>query len=107
MVNIGEIEYVATMKDRVNLSIAEIKVIPSPYPSTSHLTTLQSLHLLIAGGPKDRNSQKLSDLLYTTVGVTIPALDILKDASDMIPVPFVKPLIAGISGLLKATQVSY
>jgi hypothetical protein len=73
----------------------------------SDLTSLQSLYPLISGGPENRTLQNLADLLHTTVGVVIPALEILKDASSLIPVPFVKPLIGGVTGLLKATQVRH
>jgi hypothetical protein len=41
------------------------------------------------------------------LGVALPLFDILKDASSMIPVPMIEPLIGVVAGFLKAANVSF
>ena len=48
----------------------------------------------------------LSGILDTIIGTTITILDVLNEASDTIPVPFVKPLVSIVASLLTAIQVS-
>ena len=49
----------------------------------------------------------LSGILDTIIGTTIPILDVFKQASYAIPVPFVHPLVSSVASLLTAVQVSY
>ena len=52
-------------------------------------------------------SHGLSGILDTIIGTTSKILNIFSEASNAIPVPFVHPLVASVSGLLTAVQVSY
>ena len=49
----------------------------------------------------------LSGILDTIIGTTRAILDIFNQASNMIPVPFVHPLVASVASLLTAVQVSF
>ena len=49
----------------------------------------------------------LSGILDTIIGTTSAILDIFNQASNMIPVPFVHPLVASVASLLTAVQVSF
>ena len=43
---------------------------------------------------------------YSTImGTTSTILDIFKEASDVIPVPYVKPLVESVASLLTAVKV--
>jgi len=59
----------------------------------------------ITGSLEGRSSGQLSELLTTVIGVIIPPLEVLQGASGVIPIPFIKPLVAGVTGLLKAVHV--
>ena len=50
-------------------------------------------------------SEGLSKVLGATIGASITVLDVVKEASTLIPLPWIKPVIGGIVTLLKAVQV--
>ena len=49
----------------------------------------------------------LSGILDTIIGTTSTILNVFNEASNAIPVPFVHPLVASVSTLLTAVQVSF
>ena len=49
----------------------------------------------------------LSGILDTIIGTTSTILNVLNEASNAIPVPFVHPLVASVASLLAAVQVSF
>ena len=49
----------------------------------------------------------LSGILDTIIGTTSVILNIFNQASSVIPVPFVQPLVTSVAGLLTAVQVSF
>ena len=55
---------------------------------------------------KIAGDERFSAILDTIIGTTITILDVFNAASDAIPVPLIKPLVAIVAGLLKAIQVS-
>ena len=61
-------------------------------------------------GNRNRNisgSHGLSGILDTIIGTTSTILNVFNEASNAIPVPFVHPLVASVSSLLTAVQVSF
>jgi hypothetical protein len=48
----------------------------------------------------------LGDILNTIISTTSTILDIFKEASVLIPVPYVKPVVTIVASLLTAVQVS-
>lgn len=40
------------------------------------------------------------------MGVTLPLVEIMKDASSILPIPMVQPLIGAVAGFLRAANVS-
>jgi hypothetical protein len=49
----------------------------------------------------------LFGIVNTVTGTAIPILEVLNDASGVIPVPFIQPIVTIVVGLLKAAQVSW
>ena len=49
----------------------------------------------------------LSGVLDTILGTTRTILNVFNEASDAIPVPFVRPLVVSIASLLTSVQVSF
>ena len=49
----------------------------------------------------------LSGVLDTILGTTRTILTVFNEASDAIPVPFVRPLVVSIASLLTSVQVSF
>ena len=49
----------------------------------------------------------LSGILDTLTGTTSTILNIFNQASNLVPVPFVHPLVASVASLLTAVQVSF
>ena len=49
----------------------------------------------------------LSGILDTLIGTTSTILNIFNEASNLVPVPFVHPLVASVASLLTAVQVSF
>ena len=49
----------------------------------------------------------LSGILDTIIGTTSTILNVFNEASCLIPVPFVQPLVAIVASLLTAVQVSF
>ena len=49
----------------------------------------------------------LSGILDTLTGTTSTILNIFNEASNVIPVPFVHPLVASVASLLTAVQVGF
>jgi len=85
----GRTEIMNNMNDIINNSITQIK--------NTHPTF----------GDRDRNNgsdERLSGILDTIIGTTNTILTIFNEASDAIPVPFVKPLVASVACLLTAVQ---
>ena len=61
-------------------------------------------------GNRNRNvggCNGLSGILDTIIGTTSTILNVFKEASSTIPVPFVHPLVASVASLLAAVQVSF
>ena len=61
-------------------------------------------------GNHNRNidgSHGLSGILDTIIGTTSTILNVFKEASNAIPVPFVHTLVASVVSLLAAVQVSF
>ena len=57
-------------------------------------------------GHRDQNINGFSGILDPIIGTTSTILNFFNEASDLIPVPYVKPLVASIACLLTAVQVS-
>ena len=53
------------------------------------------------------SNRGLSGILDTFIGTTGTILNIFNEASNVIPVPFVHPLVASVASLLTAVQVSF
>jgi hypothetical protein len=51
------------------------------------------------------NSERLSKVLDITIGTTISILSLVKEASSLIPVPWVRPLIGTVVIMLQAVSV--
>ena len=51
-------------------------------------------------------NEGLSGIVEIITGTTITILEVLHDASGVIPVPFIQPIVTIVVGLLKAVQVS-
>ena len=49
----------------------------------------------------------LSGIIDTIIGTTSSILNVFNEASDAIPVPFVRPLVASVASLLTAVHVSF
>ena len=49
----------------------------------------------------------LSGILDTIINTTSTILNVFNEASNLIPVPFVHPLVASVASLLTAVQVSF
>ena len=61
-------------------------------------------------GNHNRNiggSRGLSGILDTIINTTSTILNVFNEASNLIPVPFVHPLVASVASLLTAVQVSF
>ena len=61
-------------------------------------------------GNRNRNTggcHGLSGILDTILGTTGAILKVFNEASSVIPVPFVHPLVASVASLLMAVQVSF
>jgi len=52
------------------------------------------------------HSSRFSIIASEVLGVALPMFDIIKEASSVIPVPMVQPLIGVVAGFLKAADVS-
>lgn len=53
------------------------------------------------------SSEGLSKLLGVAIGASITVLQVVKEASALVPVPGVQPLIGGVVTLLKAVAVRF
>ena len=103
----GGTETTVNMKDRVNESITQIKV-----------RSWLPLFIVILRGTQNKNpalghldrnindDKGLGDILNTIISTTSTILDVFKEASGLIPVPYVKPVITTVASLLTAVQVS-
>jgi hypothetical protein len=95
------------MKDMTNNTIKQIKVLFSSSALSSFpLTITQNIYPSLGDHDRSIGGDKgLSGILDTIIGTTSTILNIFNDASDAIPVPFVKPLVACVATLLTAVQV--
>jgi hypothetical protein len=103
----GRTEIMDNMNDIINNSITQIKVLSLILLFSFALNITQNTHPTL--GDRDRNNgsdERLSGILDTIIGTTNTILNIFNEASDAIPVPFVKPLVASVACLLTAVQVS-
>ena len=102
----GRTETVEKMGDMMNDSITQIKVLALRL----RLIFIFKLNIIQITHPAldDHidNGKRLSGILDTIIGTTSTILSIFKEASSLIPVPFVKPLVASVASLLTAVQVS-
>ena len=51
------------------------------------------------------SSEKLSKVLDITIGTTISILSLAQEASSLIPVPWIQPLIGKVVSMLQAVSV--
>ena len=54
---------------------------------------------------KPGTTEKLSKVLDITIGTTISILSLVQEASFLIPVPWVQPLIGKVVSMLQAVSV--
>ena len=97
------------MKDRMNESITQIKVrsLPDCVSSSFLYSVTQNKNTSLGHPDGNINADKgLGDILNTIISTTSTILDIFKEASVLIPVPYVKPVVTIAASLLTAVQVS-
>ncbi|KAF8966689.1 tetratricopeptide repeat-containing protein, partial [Flammula alnicola] len=66
------------------------------------IAKIKSSHPPFARDRSFGTSEGLSKVLTATIGASITFLDVVKEASAVIPVPWVKPVIGGVVSLLNA-----
>ena len=84
--------------DRIKVSF-DIPVCPTDLTS-SHIVQPSFLSEGELG-----TSERLSKVLDITIGTTISVLGLLQEASSLIPVPWVQPLIGTVVSMLQAVSV--
>jgi hypothetical protein len=100
-------EIMDNMNDIIISSISQIKVFSLRLLSSFTLKFTQNRYPAL--GDRDLNiggDKGFTGILDTIIGSTSTILNIFNEASSVIPVPFVKPLVASVASLLKAVQVS-
>ena len=105
----GGTETTDNMKDRMNESITQIKVRSWHPLFIVILRCTQNKNAALGLGHPDRNindDKGLGDIFNIIISTTGTILDVFKEASGLIPVPYVKPVVTIVATLLTAVQVS-
>lgn len=97
------------MNDIVKDSIKQIKVLVLlPVLPVSLLNIIQNTFPALVNPNRNTGGYHgLSGILDALIGTTSTILNIFNEASKVIPVPFVQPLVVSVATLLTAVQVSF
>ena len=87
----------------INEDIDRIKVSFEVCPP--HLTSSHIVQPSFLSDGELGTSEKLSKVLDITIGTTISILSLVQEASSLIPVPWVQPLIGKVVSMLQAVSV--
>ena len=89
----------------INKDIDRIKVSFDVQVCPPHLTSSHIVQPSFLSDGELGTSEKLSKVLDITIGTTISILSLVQEASSLIPVPWVQPLIGKVVSMLQAVSV--
>ena len=93
------------MNGMIKESIKQIEVLC--FLSSLTLKIIQNTLLPFKLGDRTLGgNERLSSIVNIITGTAITILGVLKDASGVIPVPFIQPIVTIVVGLLTVVQVS-
>ena len=103
----GGTETTDSVNERMKESITQIKARSLRLPFIFILRVTQDKNAALGHPDRNINDDKgLGNILNTIISATSTILAIFKEASDLIPVPYVKPVVTIVASLLTAVQVS-
>ncbi|KAF8193024.1 tetratricopeptide repeat-containing protein [Pholiota molesta] len=94
-------EFIATI-EKINLEPNVLSLDTVARMVDDEIVKVKSSHPLLARGSDFGTSGRLSKVLTATIGAGITIFSVAKDASAVIPVPFVQSTIGGVVNLLNA-----
>ena len=103
----GGVQTTDNMNHRMNDSITQIKVLSVSALSIFTLRSNQNANTALCH--RNRNvdgDQGIGGILDTIIGTTSTIIHVFDEASGLIPIPYMKPLVTSVACLLTAVQVS-
>lgn len=104
----NEAETTNNIYSTMDISIRQIKVysLLPLFPVSQH-SMITQIMIPLLDNRNTNGDEGLSEIMLDTISrTTITILDVFNDASNAIPVPFVRPLLLSVARLLKASEVS-